>query len=240
MEPKKTHREVKKPKISARYLADFMAASATAQRTIVQKCKYQPIAKVVQHDEAKLSASKFFQSGGADFEQLRDDARRLRGRLASDDFERDVLDHNADYIDRLADVAAQIVIPECERLPIGQSPAILLHGVSVAPQLQFRLRRLTKTNKIRVGGGMFRYAKGKPLSPDVADWQSAFLIGYLKETGEQDAEPENQLCLTIDTYSGIAYPAPGDAVRRFKNMKAACETIAERWPAIKPPPNAVL
>lgn len=240
MEPKKTHREVKKPQISVRYLADYMAASETAKRTIVQKCKYQPIAKVVQHDEAKISIAKFIRTGSRDINQLREDAQRLRDRMTDDDFERDLFDHNADYVDRFAEVAEQVVIPDAERLPPGQAPALILHGVSVTPQLQFRLRRLTKTNKVRTGGGMFRYAKGKVLSADVAGWQSAFLYGYLKETEGEDAEPENQLCLTIDAYSGIAYPAPGDAVRRFKNMGAACQSIIERWPAIKPPPKAVL
>jgi len=57
---------------------------------------------------------------------------------------------------------------------------------------------------------------------------------------EEAAEPEHKLCVTIDAYTGVAHAAPTDAVRRFQNMRAACETIAEWWPRVAPPTGAVL
>lgn len=63
MSPDKTHREVKNPQISGRFLSDYMAASETRQRTIVRDCKYQPIGRVVQHNEAKASIGIFLRSG---------------------------------------------------------------------------------------------------------------------------------------------------------------------------------
>jgi len=102
------------------------------------------------------------------------------------------------------------------------------------------LRRTTKSNKVRIGAASLRYAKGKPLPPDVAAWQSAFLVGYIGQDASQDnAEPEGKLCLTIDAYSGVCHSAPTDAVRRFQNMKAACATIAESWSNMPPPIGAV-
>jgi hypothetical protein len=35
-------------------------------------------------------------------------------------------------------------------------------------------------------------------------------------------------------------PAPGSAITMFANMKAACQTIAERWPNVPPPKGAIL
>src|SRR4051794_23709849 len=95
----KTHKEVKEPQISARYLADYMAASEKTKRRIVRDCKFQPIARVVQHDEAKIAISKFIRDGGdiADLEAI---SEELRDRLADSDFDRDLFDHNADYIDQ--------------------------------------------------------------------------------------------------------------------------------------------
>jgi hypothetical protein len=46
--------------------------------------------------------------------------------------------------------------------------------------------------------------------------------------------------LSLDAYAGKTHVAPGNAVYRFNEMKAACADIAERWPVIKPPRNAVL
>jgi hypothetical protein len=66
-------------------------------------------------------------------------------------------------------------------------------------------------------------------------------LGFLGEASvDPDIEPERQLCLTIDTYVGTWQPAPGNSVSRYHNMKAACQSIAEQWPNIKPPDNAVL
>jgi hypothetical protein len=48
MPDKKTHKEVKDPRVSARYLAEYMDASEIAKRTIVSKCKYRPIARLPQ------------------------------------------------------------------------------------------------------------------------------------------------------------------------------------------------
>lgn len=236
----RTHREVRRPQISARHLADYMAASETVKRSIVRGCKYQPIARVIQHDEAKVAVSRFIRTGDA--EALREEARQLRDRLTDSDFERDLYDHNADYIERFMSVADGLELPGgAEILAPGRAAPLELNGVRITVDIQFRLRRITRTNKVRVGAGMLRYAKGKALSPEVGAWQSAFLFGYLNAIGaEPGSDPERRLCVTIDAYTGAVYDAPGDSARRFANMDAACASIAERWDNIAPPANAVL
>ena len=142
-------------------------------------------------------------------------------------------------LDRFAYIQDRIDLPDAERLPPGPAVPLNANGVRINPDIQFRLRRVTRTNKIRVGAGVLRYAKGKPTNEEAALWQAAFVCGYLGDTREDMADPEHKLCITIDAYAGVAYGAPGDAVRRYTNMLAACATIAERWPNIAPPPNAV-
>jgi hypothetical protein len=219
-----------------------MEAAEIAKRTIVSKCKYRPIARLPQHNEAKSIAGKFIRDRQTDVATLLEQARALRDRLADDTFERDLYDHNADYLERFARIAPRLDLPDADRIAPGRSPSLILNGVKVNVALQFRLRRTTRTNKVRIGAGMLRYAKGSTLNSNVGAWQSALLFGALKET-EVDldgSEPELQLCLTIDAYSGSVHPAPSDAVRRYQNMRAACASIAERWPNIPPPTRAVL
>lgn len=241
MSTTKTHRQIARPQVSARYLADFMAASERGRRSIVEGCKFRPIARVVQHSEARNIIGTFLRDGKDDQNELVERARRLRDRMASDDFEREVLDHNADYVERFAKVAPGLALPAAEMLPPGACPPLSLKGTIVTVDISFRMRRLTRTNKARVGAGSLRYAKGKALSPEVAAWQSAFLMGYLgQEVLDDGTSPEHMLCLTVDAYAGVCHPAPTDAVRRFKNMEAACASIAERWDNIPPPLGAVL
>ena len=242
MPEQKTHREVKIPQMAARSLADYMAASETAKRRIVQDCKYRPLARLIQHDDAKMSVGRYFRAGLNNTAPMLADAQRLRRQMADTSFDRDVLDHNADYIEQFVSVCGKIVMPNADILPPGRTPSITLGGVKVTEELQFRLRRvMARTNRVRVGGGSLRYAKGARLNANVAAWQSALLFGYLNLTkDEPEAESEHQLCLTVDAHTGKIYGAAGDSVRRFHNIEAACMSIAERWPNVPPPPGAVL
>lgn len=236
-----THQEVKTPKISARKLAEFMAGTDVRGRTIVRECKYRPVARIIQHKEAKAAIGSFLRGGSVDLEALQIKEAELRDRHADRDFDRDLYDHNADYIARFIKIREKLLMPNVETLPPGQTPAIELNGVRVTFDLALRLERVTRTNKLKVGAAILRYQKGKGLSTKEAEWQSALVHGYLGATSiEGDGEPELALCLTIDAYSGVVCPAPTDSVTRFKNASAACANIAERWDNVPPPENAVL
>lgn len=241
MMPKKTHRAVKSPQVSARYLADFMSASEIAKRTIIRNCKYQPTAPLVQHKQAKAAVSHFICSQEILTGGLVARAEQLRKTMADDEFARLTLDSNADYLDRFAGVCTEIALPKAERLPPGKDAPVVLSGVKINIEILFRLRRTTSTNETQTGGGMVRYLKNRPLNPDTAAWQSAFLLGYLDLVNIDSGEkPEAKLCLTVDAFAGKSYAAPGNALTRFKQMEAACATIAERWDNVKPPANAIL
>lgn len=150
-------------------------------------------------------------------------------------------EHNADYVDCFALQFDKIEFPTAERSAPGKLAAMLLEGTKFKFKPNVLLQRTTKTNKIRVGVIMLRYAKGRPLAPDAGAWQSAAAYSYLRSHCEgQEIEPDLKLCLTIDVVSGIAYPAPTNSIYRFNEIKAACATIAERWPQIKPPKGAVI
>lgn len=238
--PDKTHRNVKAPKVAVRMLADFMAGSEREKRSIIRDCRYPPIGRIIQLKEARLIVTNFIRAGGPDIEGLLQKAQDIRERLSTDPFERDTFDHNADYISRFAAVWPLMALPHGERLPAKKIPPLDLHGVAIPYDIGFMLRRVTKTNKVKIGAAMVRYRKGKALKKENALFQSALILSALRKQGTEDgSEPDPELCLTIDAYTGASYSAPGDSVTRFANTKAACETIAERWPNIQPPPNAV-
>ena len=224
-----------------RCLADFMAASKRGERSILQNSKYRPIAKIIQHTEARGIAGKFLRGGDNDVAWLHEEAERLRNRMADVDFDRELYDNNADYVSRFAEVCGNLNLPKAERLVPGRGQFIDIHGVTITIDLSFRLRRRTKTNKLREGAVMLRYARGRKLAPEVGAWQSAFLLGFLGETSvDPEIEPEHRLCVTIDAYAGACHPAPGNSVSRHHNMKAASQSISEQWPNIKAPDGAIL
>jgi hypothetical protein len=216
-----------------------MAATETKQRSIIRGCKYRPIARIVQHDMAKAAIGQFLWKGKP-VSALADEAEALRAKLADDDFERDTLDHNADYIERFVDLFPSLDLPKAEMLAPGAARAVEIEGVRVTADLRWRMRRTTKTNKVKMGAGTLRYKKGRPLGEAAGCWQSAFLFGYLSLLGAEDgAEVEHKLCITLDAFAGVTYAAPTNSVQRFNQMRSACATIAERWDNIAPPTGAV-
>jgi hypothetical protein len=118
-----------------------------------------------------------------------------------------------DPCQRLAAVWQSTKFPIAARLAPGSIPSFALGGVRVRVDLHVRLRRPTKTNKVRIGGIMLRYSKGKALPVNVGLWQSAFLHGYLLRTGiDPDVSPDPKLCITYDVCKGLCHAAPTNSV----------------------------
>ena len=238
--PKKTHTEAKTPRINAARLADYMAASEQGKRSIAASCKYHSIARVVQHNDAKAIISNYLRTARGDLEYLKQRLETLQAKLCDDQFDSDVRDHNCNYIARFMNVEGTLDLPEAELLRSMRASALPLNGVMVSFSPDFLLARVTRTNKRKLGAAMLRYAKGKALPANVGAYQSAFMFGYLDiNPFEEHAAPEHKLCITIDAYAGTTYGAPGNSKYLFKEMGAACASIAERWPHIKPPPGAI-
>ncbi|MCA1527358.1 hypothetical protein [Bradyrhizobium yuanmingense] len=239
--PEKTHVVVPEAEITVRYLADYMAASERRRRSIIEGCKYRPLARLLQHKEAQITISSAIQSGTADPKALETKADYIRNKLATDDFDALTNEANADYLERFSEVVASIKLPNAEILPGKKFPAVKVHGVKVKLKPHLLLARIDKKNVQRTGAFMLRYAKGKPLDPNVGGYQSAAVFGLLKNhLKEEGAEADRSICVTLDAFSGELYPAPGNSVTIFENMKAACQTISERWPNIPPPKGAII
>jgi len=239
---KKTHVMVNKPEISVRYLADYMAASERTRRTIASSIKFRPIARLIQHTEARAALTDFFVGGKTDANELIAKSEFIRNKLADDDFDLTVNEANADYLARVSQILGDLTLPDANLSFAHKFEHPAINGVTVKFSPHIVLDRITKTNKTKRGALMFRYSKGKPLNKSVAKFQSAAIFGVLRDvTAQTDSdEAEKALCLTVDAYTGAVYPAQGDAATDYLNMKAALSSIAERWDKIPPPKNAVL
>lgn len=241
MPDKPTHRIVESPKLSGRYLSDYMHASERRRRTIIRDCKYRKIAQVIHHQLAKAFITNFLKKSSPPATELSEEAERLRNMMADTPYYRDVYDNNADFLDAYADTYDGANLPKVEILPFNEDFKIDLNGVNLNPDIKLALQRTTTTNRLRTGLLTIRYAKNKPLEEEVGLWQSSLLFGCRKMIDtEDDTAAEQKLCVTLDACTGKMIEAPGDALSRFQNMEAACQSIAERWESIEPPENAIL
>lgn len=241
-EEKKTHGFRPVPGMSIRMLADYMAGSEQAKRTLLTKCKFPPKAPVIQHKDAQESISGRLSRVGAVDADIAERIEILRSGLQGSDFEIEVAENNADYLERFMEQPFAVPPHVQETMAGNKIPALVIEGfrLSCSPHLIFK--RVNRRNVPKMGLGFLRYAKGKALSADAADWQGAISFGFLKtklEQGLSETDPERELCLTFDVWTGATYPAPGNSVYRFNEVRAVCAGIAQRWDNIQPPAGAV-
>lgn len=238
---KKTHRVAPDPEIPVQYLADYMAASNQARRGIVQKSKYKSLARTFQHQLARKTISDHLLDGNPLPGDLHEKADDIRNRIADTEFDGLLHGYNADFVDAFADVAEkfdfdgfEIVAPEAIENPT-------YNGTLVRFTPSLLTYRLTKANTQKIGGMMYRYAKGSPVAKEVAEFQAAFMYGFFAEKPFIDeAKPERPLCRVLCAVSGETFTAPDKPIYKFNEMKAVCFDIAEKWDNVPAPPGAVI
>lgn len=238
----KTHILRQNPGMSLRMLADYMAASEQAKRSILTKCKFAPKAAVIQHRDAQESISDRLSRLDATDEDVENRIETLRSGLQATPFEIEVAEHNADYLEHFLENRISLPTKAQQILKGDKMPSLMIEGVSISCSPHIILRRTNRRNVPKIGLGFFRYSKGKSLPKDIADWQNAIAFGYLKtklEQGLAETDPEKELCAVFDIWGARTHVAPNNSVYRFNEVKAACAGIGQRWAQIPPPPNAI-
>ncbi|MFW2233309.1 hypothetical protein [Rhizobium sp. CRRU65] len=168
-------------------------------------------------------------------------AEDVRNMLADDDFYKQLYGYNADFIEAFSAVGAMFEFGGFELMAPQNIGNPEYNGTKVRFTPSLLTYRLTKVNTQKIGAIMYRYAKGAPVSQDVAQWQSAFMFGYFSESPFiEEAKSEQKLCKILCAVSGAAIVAPTNSIYRFNEMKAACSDIAEKWANVLPPPGAVI
>jgi hypothetical protein len=237
----KTHREVKVPQMSASRLADYMAASHQARRGIIRSCKYQGTSRVIQYNAARATIADHLSNPNRSLETAQQALARLEAKVADDPFDAKVLEHNCDMVRRFVDRYDAMALPKAEPSRAAKFPPLSLGGTRVTFEPHVLLTRTTRTNKVRIGALMLRYKKGAAVNEEAALYQAAFIYGYLlRRQMEENTSPDPKLCLILDVHTNQTIEAPSKSGYMFKEMEAACSAVAERWPAIEPPADAVL
>jgi hypothetical protein len=81
----------------------------------------------------------------------------------------------------------------------------------------------------RVGAAKFHFARTEPLTVEALQYVSSLLLHFVKRKGDT---PRGKACLAVDVFSGVTEAAPKTSRTRIRNLEAACQEIAERWPAL--------
>ncbi|MFT6605580.1 MAG: hypothetical protein ACJA2X_000756 [Halocynthiibacter sp.] len=194
----------------------------------------------MQHKIAKKTLADHIEEGNPLPGDLPDRAEQIRNMLADTDFDQQVFDQNADYVQAFSDVSHKFDLSGFEMTGSEDRFDREFNGTLVKFRPNFLVSRTTKANTQKVGSGMFRYSKSGPVAEAVAQFQAAFMFGYFSNFPFiEEAKPEAELCFVLCANTGETHHTPNKPIYKFNEMKAVCSDIAEKWDNIGPPTNAV-
>jgi hypothetical protein len=104
---------------------------------------------------------------------------------------------------------------------------VLIRGVRVVVAPDISLLEIGTEH--RIGAIKFHFPRSSKLTSESLQYVSTLLYQYLEDVGDS---PKKTHCFSVDVFSEKFETVPRAMKDRYKNLEAACEEIAERWPAL--------
>lgn len=223
-------------------MAEYLSATSTRRKSIIQAARFPKTAVVTQYDYAREGLSSFLNDDTRSIRHIADTIDFLERRKAkpgaSDWIKRDsaqsieaITAFQAAY-NRLGLKPLQFISPP------GRLPKLDIWPTKISVSLDVISRKPTKGGGYYVGGAMLLFSKGEK-STKARSEQCRVIAGliytfcgtHLKGLGQADPS----LCLAIDVLTGVSYKPPGTFAKKARNVADACDEISAIWPTVRPP-----
>jgi|GEM_PF-1228130 len=234
----------KEPRISANKLAEYVVADPTRQKAIIRDCKFARKVVIVHYKKTRDFIARAFAPDSLDIDKLVRRAEEIERENAEagvheiSDWLRNDNANSALALKKIAVVAPDLSWKNAG-LFHGRLEGIQIAGVKVSihPEIIFSFEH---RNIKKVGAIILNTAKGHERSLDrkngaycVGDYLSSLLFQMLLLRAHRIGAPLNSKCYAVDVFREKTYTAPASYRTLNKNLEAACEVIALRWPEIK-------
>ncbi|MCC7054864.1 MAG: hypothetical protein IT355_16450 [Gemmatimonadaceae bacterium] len=220
----------KAPRFSITRLAEYMTASASRRRALIQEQINPSTFKVVTYDAARRAVARAVQNGAASPEELRAAALTLREKSAAvsdtEPHQAECLKYSALALESFATHAHLLCGDKAIAVSTVGKPASIALGelrVSVAPDVTF----LERGTERRVGGIRLNVSRSALLRADGLQYVATAVALLLESQGES---PVRRLCLAADMFDGTVVDAPRAMKTRKKDLSDAAAEIVSRWP----------
>jgi hypothetical protein len=243
--PSAKYRLNPKPRVSANQLADYLNASSTRRKRVIQDAKFPRTVIVARYGAAR--------DGIADY--LCDLARPTSKLVtAIDQMKTEAAATESPWIkqDSLLSIEAvesfhsaygnnKMGVKKIECRPVTKgAPPLSIEKVQVNVFLDATTHRKDKDGTDRVGGVILLFSKSETSSNirvDRCKTAAVLALMFAEKNLKAFGKPDHKLCFALDVFGGAAIVAPNSYKQRLNNINAACEEIAGRWDGIEPPPD---
>jgi hypothetical protein len=229
------------PRISANKLAEFVIADHSRQKTIIREAKFAKKVVMIPYRKTRASIPHSFSSDSLNIDNLvrrAEEIERENEKESISEWQRNDNSNSSIALKKIAAIAPELLWKNA-RILHGRLGGLAIAGVkvSIQPELVFTFEH---RNINKVGAIIINTAKGdeKSLARNngaycVGDYLTSLLFQMLLSKAPKIGTPLNSKCYAVDVFREKVYTAPASFKTLNKNLVAACEVIALRWPETK-------
>lgn len=216
------------PRISVNKLGEYLTASPTRRRRIVEEQKAPKPFITTRYSDAREEIVRYVAEGMINEERMIAAADRLRESDESSNFTKMDKAASADAIESFLEITDKLDIEGTVPTAVEKTDAMHLElaGVSVSVRPEVILKD-PKTGR-PVGAIKLHFPKTTPLD-SIASEHVAALLKVSLDNNFPDASINAKRCIVVDVSTGSVVTAPKATKRRIENAVAACEEIHARW-----------
>lgn len=219
------------PRFTLNAFMRYLSANATGRAAITLQQKHPSEYQAVYYDAAADVLRRFIAEGDdAIFDEgiaaIRADASEEKGPHN--------IRSNVEVIEAFRDRRPKLNFGGLRPSPSpGPQSSLFIAGVELVIRPEILLEGDADGGE-RGGALKFYFSKGHSLTRSAASYGALLLKRYCEENLPGRAVVENRRCLICDVRAGEVHHAPDATLRREREIEAACEEIAVRWPTTSP------
>jgi len=214
------------PRISISKLGEYMSASASRRRSIIRDQREPAEVKTLHCITARSALTSYLASAAPDPQRLLRTIEALQRQTPQTLWKQREVPLNITALERALKLPPLRFNGATPERPPASRTAISIGGVRVVVQPDLILRD-GESGQI-VGAVKLYLVKSVPLTDQAADFVTTVLWQFVELA--YAAEPDRQRCIFVDVFATKIHTAPQAYKRRMKDLEAACEEIAARWP----------
>lgn len=220
---------VKKPKISANKLSEYIyESSPTRRNTILKDQKYPQGFVVTRYNGAKKSILDFFVHGKGNKEKIEAEIKHLILKSYSTPFQKQDNELSIKALEIFVNSKIPFDLNKHNTSRFGSNlNKILIEGVEVSVHPDILIQGSIRGKEF-IGAIKIHISKSHPLNENSGK-SVATLIDKFLETHYPGQKINRNFCISIDIFTGKYFTAPPSYISLRKNIEAACREIYLLW-----------
>jgi hypothetical protein len=218
----------KEPRISINKLGEYLTATPSRRRQIIRDQKFPPTFQVARYTDAEKAIVECLLSDSDD-RVLQAALDKLAGARPQTPWEKQQIELCEEAIVAFREIDDLDLAPFELSEPRGVEALTFAQvTVNVRPNLV-----LSTTSKTKRAGALKLYlSKTHPLTDVAAEYICAVTHAHAEERSGGPGSTDHRGVFVVDVFARRVFVCPRATARRLKDVEAACEEIAVRWPAL--------